>query len=132
VRRVGRQVIVEPADEWTPEFLACLGAWDEERSAPVAPGPWEFEERVRALMKYLLVRRCGEGIGDGELCQCDRLCSFRTMAAQTRSCCEPAPGSPVPSPCVFGATRSSIDPPSAATPRTKPLQARLYRASRPN
>jgi antitoxin VapB len=27
VHRQGRRVILEPADEWTPEFLACLGAW---------------------------------------------------------------------------------------------------------
>lgn len=27
VRREGRRVILEPADEWPPEFAACLGAW---------------------------------------------------------------------------------------------------------
>jgi antitoxin VapB len=30
VRRVWRKVILEPADDWSPEFLACLGAWNEE------------------------------------------------------------------------------------------------------
>ena len=30
VRREGRKVILEPLDEWSPKFLACLGAWDEE------------------------------------------------------------------------------------------------------
>ena len=34
VRRVGRQVILEPADEWPPEFLACLGAWNEDIPRP--------------------------------------------------------------------------------------------------
>ncbi len=34
VRRVGRKVILEPADEWSPEFLACLGAWKEEIPRP--------------------------------------------------------------------------------------------------
>ncbi|MEA2696947.1 MAG: hypothetical protein QOI66_1218 [Myxococcales bacterium] len=34
VRRVGRQVILEPADEWSPEFLACLGAWHEDIPRP--------------------------------------------------------------------------------------------------
>jgi virulence-associated protein VagC len=27
VRKVGMRVILEPADEWPREFLACLGAW---------------------------------------------------------------------------------------------------------
>ena len=27
VRRVGRRVILEAADEWPEEFRACLGAW---------------------------------------------------------------------------------------------------------
>lgn len=34
VRRVGRKVILEPADEWTSEFLAVLGAWDEDIERP--------------------------------------------------------------------------------------------------
>lgn len=34
VRRAGKQVILEPADEWSPEFLACLGAWKEEILRP--------------------------------------------------------------------------------------------------
>ena len=33
-RRVGRKVILEPADEWTPEFLAILGAWEDEIERP--------------------------------------------------------------------------------------------------
>jgi antitoxin VapB len=36
VRRVGRQVILEPADEWSPEFLACLGAWTDDIPRPPA------------------------------------------------------------------------------------------------
>jgi len=27
VRREGRRVILEPADEWPDEFRACLGSW---------------------------------------------------------------------------------------------------------
>jgi antitoxin VapB len=36
VRRVGRKVILEPADDWSPEFLACLGAWQDEIPRPEA------------------------------------------------------------------------------------------------
>lgn len=36
VRRVGRRVILEPADEWPPEFLDALGAWKEEIERPKA------------------------------------------------------------------------------------------------
>jgi antitoxin VapB len=35
-RRVGRKVILEPADEWSPEFLAVLGALSEELERPKA------------------------------------------------------------------------------------------------
>ena len=34
VKREGRQIILEPVDEWSPEFLAALGAWDEELERP--------------------------------------------------------------------------------------------------
>ncbi|MDP9360694.1 MAG: type II toxin-antitoxin system VapB family antitoxin [Acidobacteriota bacterium] len=34
VRRVGRRVILEPADEWTGEFLGTLGAWKEAIERP--------------------------------------------------------------------------------------------------
>jgi antitoxin VapB len=30
VRRVGKKVILEPADEWSTEFLEALGSWSEE------------------------------------------------------------------------------------------------------
>jgi virulence-associated protein VagC len=33
-RRVGKQVILEPADEWPPEFLSCLGAWHDDIPKP--------------------------------------------------------------------------------------------------
>ena len=36
VRRRGKQVILEPADEWPAEFLKCLGAWTEDISRPPA------------------------------------------------------------------------------------------------
>jgi antitoxin VapB len=29
VRREGRRVILEPADEWPDAFRACLGAWPQ-------------------------------------------------------------------------------------------------------
>ena len=35
VRREGRRVILEPADEWSDEFRACLGAWREEIPRPI-------------------------------------------------------------------------------------------------
>lgn len=34
VRREGRRVILEPADEWSPEFRACLGSVAEEIPRP--------------------------------------------------------------------------------------------------
>ena len=34
VRRSGRRVILEPADEWTSEFLEALGSWDEPIERP--------------------------------------------------------------------------------------------------
>jgi antitoxin VapB len=34
VRREGRRVILEPADEWPSEFRACLGAWKDEIPRP--------------------------------------------------------------------------------------------------
>ncbi|HEV8551201.1 MAG TPA: hypothetical protein VGQ57_19270 [Polyangiaceae bacterium] len=29
VRKIGRQVVLEPVDEWPAKFLACLGGWSE-------------------------------------------------------------------------------------------------------
>lgn len=34
VHRVGKQVVLEPADEWPKEFLKCLGAWKEDIPRP--------------------------------------------------------------------------------------------------
>lgn len=34
VRRVGKQVVLEAADEWSPEFLASLGAWKDDIPRP--------------------------------------------------------------------------------------------------
>lgn len=34
VRREGRRVILEPADEWPQEFVAALGAWREKIERP--------------------------------------------------------------------------------------------------
>lgn len=33
-RRVGKKVILEPADEWSAEFLEALGSWREEIERP--------------------------------------------------------------------------------------------------
>jgi antitoxin VapB len=30
VRKSGKRVILEPVDEWSEEFLTCLGAWNED------------------------------------------------------------------------------------------------------
>jgi antitoxin VapB len=46
-RRSGKRVILEPADEWSPEFLLSLGSWNEEierpRQRPIGTkkDPWE-------------------------------------------------------------------------------------------
>jgi antitoxin VapB len=34
VRRQGRRVILESADEWSEKFRACLGAWSEDIPRP--------------------------------------------------------------------------------------------------
>ena len=34
VRREGRRVILEPADEWPSAFRACLGGWHDEIPRP--------------------------------------------------------------------------------------------------
>jgi antitoxin VapB len=34
VRREGRRVILEPTDEWSDKFRACLGAWSGEIPRP--------------------------------------------------------------------------------------------------
>jgi antitoxin VapB len=36
VHRVGRRVILEPADDWPKAFLKCLGAWDHEIDRPAS------------------------------------------------------------------------------------------------
>jgi hypothetical protein len=36
VKRVGKKVILEAADEWPSEFLACLGAWHDDIPRPAA------------------------------------------------------------------------------------------------
>ncbi len=35
VRREGRRVILEPADEWSSDFIAALGSWNENIERPV-------------------------------------------------------------------------------------------------
>lgn len=34
VRRVGKRVILEPADEWNSDFVGALGTWDEQIERP--------------------------------------------------------------------------------------------------
>jgi len=34
VRRSGKRVILEPADEWSSEFLRSLGSWNERIERP--------------------------------------------------------------------------------------------------
>jgi len=34
VRRDGRRVVIEPADDWPPEFRKALGAWQEPIERP--------------------------------------------------------------------------------------------------
>jgi antitoxin VapB len=34
VRRVGKKVILEPADVWSEAFLECLGAWKQDIQRP--------------------------------------------------------------------------------------------------
>ncbi len=34
VRRVGKKLILEPVGDWSPEFLAVIGAWREEIPRP--------------------------------------------------------------------------------------------------
>jgi antitoxin VapB len=36
VRRVGRRVILEPADNWPKDFLTCLGAWSHDIERPAS------------------------------------------------------------------------------------------------
>lgn len=36
-RRVGRKVILEPVDEWSPDFLQMLGTLSEEIERPESP-----------------------------------------------------------------------------------------------
>jgi antitoxin VapB len=34
VHREGRRIVLEPADVWPPEFLACIGAWQDDLPRP--------------------------------------------------------------------------------------------------
>lgn len=36
VRRVGRRVILEPADEWSSDFVEALGSWKTEIERPAS------------------------------------------------------------------------------------------------
>ncbi len=44
VRRVGRQVILEPADDWSEEFRECLGAWQEPIERPQATSVTDLDD----------------------------------------------------------------------------------------
>ena len=47
VRRVGKQLILEPIDQWSEAFLDCLGAWPEDIPRPAtaqvgsSPNPFD-------------------------------------------------------------------------------------------
>ena len=47
VRRAGRRVILEPADEWASDFVKALGAWkydiERPRARPVSQKKDSFE-----------------------------------------------------------------------------------------
>jgi antitoxin VapB len=47
VRRVGRRVILEPADEWSTDFVEALGGWPDDiqrpRAKPIAKRKDPFE-----------------------------------------------------------------------------------------
>ncbi len=42
VHREGQRIVLEPADAWPPEFLACIGAWHDDLPRPKP-------ESIRAL-----------------------------------------------------------------------------------
>ena len=52
VRRVGKKVILEPADAWSDDFLGCLGAWKEDIPRPAA-GRSAARRTPSILMRYL-------------------------------------------------------------------------------
>lgn len=47
VRREGRRVILEPADDWPESFLKCLGAWHEEIERPGQGALADLEDLLR-------------------------------------------------------------------------------------
>lgn len=44
VHRVGRKVILEPLDEWSPKFFGCLGAWEDEIPRPQQASTSKLED----------------------------------------------------------------------------------------
>jgi antitoxin VapB len=44
VRQEGRRVILEPVEEWSEEFLACLGAWSGEIPRPPQAPATDLED----------------------------------------------------------------------------------------
>lgn len=44
VYREGRRVIIEAVDEWSPEFLESLGAWNEPIERPQSPAVTEMRD----------------------------------------------------------------------------------------
>ncbi len=54
VRREGRRVILEPADEWPDEFRACLGAWLEDIPRPVQRPVRDGTESTGVTLRYML------------------------------------------------------------------------------
>jgi antitoxin VapB len=46
VRREGRRVVLEPADEWPASFRDCLGAWDDDIPRPA-------QQSIRTLRRRM-------------------------------------------------------------------------------
>ena len=47
VRREGRQVIIEPVDEWPASFVHVLGAWHDAIELPAQPAIGALQDRLR-------------------------------------------------------------------------------------
>jgi antitoxin VapB len=43
-RRVGKKIILEPVDEWPPEFLDLLGSWRDEIERPPSSNIAEMKD----------------------------------------------------------------------------------------
>jgi virulence-associated protein VagC len=44
VYQEGRRIVLEPVEEWSQEFLACLGSWREEIPRPPQAPETDLED----------------------------------------------------------------------------------------